>query len=1308
MTLFRNQPHAFPGGKLLRGLSPFLLLLFFDPGAARAQISNVRVLGVSPTQAILAYSAPDGNPCQVEASESPALTPLIHDVNPVLFPGADTDNRASWTPDGTNRIFVVGRHGMSYSQGSANPFLATDGRRYSRALQADMTHYYRITCGVHTATGEFRTPNIPLGKTYPEMLPSDHGDPGHYNWPDPDWSPAGQAERIIDPLTGALIRRITTPQWAQSQVTARNPSSCSGPSWSGTGAGAACGATSSAAPATTHASGNTGSLYVNLNTRSAVSFNAYETNGITIEFRAGFASAATGVDRFVDVCLTNNGTNCDSDVKELDVTTCSLTTYSCSLEWSLETWRGDRHYIDGILNRANFGILITPRTATQPDLTLEHVRYNLEAGWIYNWTSAGSEEVCSFVPVVKNGQTFYFCFMMGVGSPATMVSINTDTGDVYRIGPIQTNAIADAPAGYNIGARRAQPIPIFDGLNARRWYLSVNDATGKTVVVMGEYTGEVDCSGAGDCPAPGGLPNISSSKMRITVLTPGGSHLVKLIQDFDPSYNTYWQDNSSCQIVHQQGGFLAIRCWVRQDGLTWWGVFDPGDGQPLPQSSWTNNCTGGRPCVRAFTTLHKMPLSRWCGGHSVLNAGPDASWFTVQMNRLVGLGQLVMSGPYQQNSVNSVSLTDTTITVPANPYMSSSDPRRFEPFERLPRYSVTFTGQTVVTVNASQHNYTTVTPAPIFNSSTITCHDTTVTPAALMTPAAITTDASFNITITFLTARTGRCVVNAVDATGRRFGDAADGYLMDAQPNDMFYFDANGDGVYSGTTDEMFELVAKTGNTWTIRRIAQMNGNSPFYPSSLGFTFSPGFITGMPKSWPAGTSIGVECRSKTMRRGDAPHIWWNPFTDPTGTSTVGCPPCTDPKVASQVTEHFGIGGHLVARVHGMVTSANADGGCPNVLGGPVCYSNQVGGVPNGINQPPQVFNNAVPPFSGFKSPGSGNDYQQHPSYHQSNASSHELQSPFVDVLPFMNGSGPYNLSDANLVPGTTATYKVVPANVLDRKFLPTLATCGERILRDISSPQTGSLISDATPYTYCVANKPGECRPDSAPGDVYTHCPNISLFNPKANCANGANSVAPPNPLIDLCVGDATAYGQAVVQFGAQRSSSFGEGNRTLSYGFGIHHKTQTLFHNAKQTPDNKWLLFPAWRHERADIYMARIPPYPGRDSATRSSFVPVNVRVQPPPGLGVDNVVVAFGYEENGAADQFFCTSRQEECVRGNHTGNNYAFASETYTGQPCTGSCTVTVPGISHRIVYYRIRYRNALNQVIASSAIQAEVVP
>src|SRR3954447_15142255 len=99
-----------------------LLLLALMSSTAFGAIGNVQVLGVTPTQASISYTAPDSAACSVEVSESPSYRPLVHDVDPVLFAGANLDSRSEGVVSGVQRVFVAGKR---------RAVKAIDGKWYS-------------------------------------------------------------------------------------------------------------------------------------------------------------------------------------------------------------------------------------------------------------------------------------------------------------------------------------------------------------------------------------------------------------------------------------------------------------------------------------------------------------------------------------------------------------------------------------------------------------------------------------------------------------------------------------------------------------------------------------------------------------------------------------------------------------------------------------------------------------------------------------------------------------------------------------------------------------------------------------------------------------------------------------------------------------------------------------------------------------------------------------------------------------------------------------------------------------------------
>ena len=176
----------------------FLFLAFTIAG--KAAIQNVTVTEFTATQAILKYEAPDNSPCQVEVSEQPSFAPLVDDVDPAKFASAASDQRPGSVQAGDERFFVIGKRAAEVAQ---------DGTRYSRALQADTQHYYRVTCPGpgNVATGTFKTMNIPFGNTYAEAEPADRARPGALAHP--HLSLDNRTQRVVDPQTGMLIKRLS-------------------------------------------------------------------------------------------------------------------------------------------------------------------------------------------------------------------------------------------------------------------------------------------------------------------------------------------------------------------------------------------------------------------------------------------------------------------------------------------------------------------------------------------------------------------------------------------------------------------------------------------------------------------------------------------------------------------------------------------------------------------------------------------------------------------------------------------------------------------------------------------------------------------------------------------------------------------------------------------------------------------------------------------------------------------------------------------------------------------------------------------
>ena len=113
-----------------------------------------------------------------------------------------------------------------------------------------------------------------------------------------------------------------------------------------------------------------------------------------------------------------------------------------------------------------------------------------------------------------------------------------------------------------------------------------------------------------------------------------------------------------------------------------------------------------------------------------------------------------------------------------------------------------------------------------------------------------------------------------------------------------------------------------------------------------------------------------------------------------------------------------------------------------------------------------------------------------------------------------------------------------------------------------------------------------------------------------------------------------------------------------------------------------------------------KLPPWPqlgeidpvGQEK-DRSTFVPYAATTDSTPGDALES---AFGYGENSIKCQFCCTSRLETCWTSATATPAIPFVFDLDTRSPtsCGGSsCTVQIPAIPGRVLYYRIQHASGI---------------
>lgn len=136
------------------------------PSLAFSAVANLQVVAATSTQIAVSFTIDSpGTACTVEISEESDYSPLMADVDPSLFSGADLCARSENIRIGNYYIAVLGKQGGDAIE------RALTGYRLSRALYADTTYYVRVTNGT-SAELTVRTPNIPLGITSADRVES--------------------------------------------------------------------------------------------------------------------------------------------------------------------------------------------------------------------------------------------------------------------------------------------------------------------------------------------------------------------------------------------------------------------------------------------------------------------------------------------------------------------------------------------------------------------------------------------------------------------------------------------------------------------------------------------------------------------------------------------------------------------------------------------------------------------------------------------------------------------------------------------------------------------------------------------------------------------------------------------------------------------------------------------------------------------------------------------------------------------------------------------------------------------------------
>lgn len=1271
---------------------------------APAAIHNVNVLGTTATQAVIQYTAPDNSACNVEISESPTYLPLVYDVDNTKFASASSDARAGSISNGAERHFVAGKRAAE---------IGLDTVRYSRALQAATRHYFRLTCPStgDQATGTFQTSTIPFGATYTEPQAIDPAHPGSYALP--TLSTNDRTQRVIDPQTGILIKTVTLPQDVFVPVTGVPLSVNRSTAWSGIPNLA----TADGKSATVSA--GTGNLFMALDPASpyfnfftpyaagyqnpSTAFGYYQVNLIAAVNKGG-AAPANPDDAKIVACLTVDGATCYPGSSQYEAAlTPTLSPYPFGSTNTIDLWQSTPGTA-----LPNWPMQV-PRSGTvscdgSPTVTLtagspfsvtwkQGSNFNIN-GTDYTIALLNHTSALTLTTNCPAGSYPYVGNNFGV-----LVHKKTASADTISIDYGSVNYVLNFYYPFTTGGGNKLCAAVtVTGPNGRPGYNCVMPSgnmywidaqSGETHYFNNENTSpNAGCSSASQIFDPNDPDSYYCGATGILYKTKYyGNHSEPV--SLNPKGNfLIFQNLNYCNTSSGQPPYTSQQPCIVTTQLT------PGTNIGVMAAAFTTNpayAPAFDPTL--FTNVQfkdvddtgNVIIHVWRGGHNSI------AWL-IAYNPLATTNSEggTMAGPAGNHGcVGGGNPGCVIAAMPGwarpgcrwctmksgdSPYPGWTDSASYiwgGGVGQGPYYVSVVSGGTNATVTT-------------LNGTTSLQNCPTNTYGATGPNCTMVTVSSEPLSPNHGSGETGQ-----------------PGEIGNATLGDTFSLAPDGSG-------ELMRLISKTpgsaAGSWVYvlqRDIAHVAGSHSYTNSG------------------ANPNLYAVCGANQvpLNTGSGGTWYWNFLADPHGMNATGLTIPADP---NEVNNHYfwlhGNGGFASAVV--------GDNRC--AIAFYFCYSTRItgGGTFQQVltSTPTTGLQTQNPPF-GTGSADFSNT-QSHPTGGGEHAPPERFNYMF-DGRPYRGGFSSGSNTGTGSNPATVVggqLYKF-PASAMPnidlpfRKIYPTAAFSGQSPLVDISSAATGNLIgttaSDA--YKYCVAAVANECRQGSSPGDVFVNAPNVRF----PYCYQAAQNLNLSEDY-DLCIGGSPMVRDAIMQIDMSKVDNEGRYQRVLTKF--SRPRVLSVFYAPYILPNGQWMIFEA--HLAGDgstnksLLVAKIPPPSPVDNYNRGDFIPLSL-TDMPAIPGATQAFVRFGYAENGPWNSLFCTSRLESCIAGSQTSatpvdpvNPFFFEhSEAgkWSGMACskTNPCTLTIPAIPQRVLYYQYVYTNGTT-VVYTSPVMATVVP
>lgn len=1168
---------------------------------------------------------------------------LINDVNPNLFTGANSDSRSALNV-GTSRVVVLGLRGYAP--------IANDGNRYSRILQTNSRHHVSITCGSYTADTEFTTRNIPYGDSHNSGVPGDPSNPGQPGFPNVQWS--NTAQTLLDPLTGLRSYRSSPVVVTTSAVqTYQTPFDLDGvwtsPSSIVTGTGTA---TYSGTCAGTHncalfARADSLSLGGGA-TYTAVGPSALDLDWVQVSIANASINNAgcSGTGCQISTCLTVNGQTCATSTKTVALTT-TPQTVTLGTTTLMDVWQASG-----------------PPQIARPDVSKATGTVNYNAATSTLTLVSGNKFSIKWGPgsrITVNGTEY------AIASVLSELSLTLTSGPGSNLSGVAYSA-------NNFGALVWKTVANAD-------QISLGQATFTYGYSADTYWPSLSVDTCGPKVTAYGGSSLCFVNQELFLASPTGTLADLGLVQTNSNNPTHMFRTAAC-------GSSVLQQFDPADGTTWYCVIDVGFGSfpaeymSLIKVSYTGTPTaltpgtaipdcavsGSNPPCLTFTimqpsgTTNSMTSAAIAFSPAYASAiyptTPDSDW---NFNGVSTDGYVAVGGRYlTQDKPGWLAIYNLGDRTPSGTDSNSLKIVALTSTYSNPTWSyctlhsggapdgsgwINMSMNDISTgISGSGWPYTTTLASGALTTSTSACPSS---PWGAWAPGCST-------------------ITLAGQPT----------HTVDANPT--LHNIAIGDVMQMDSEFMRVVTADPINNVYVVQR-------------AFGSTVA---------AHSNGVTVTMTCASYTCNTngtngycpgGATRNSLWNYANDPYGTNTSWN--TLVPTAVENGHGNYGNGTYIFAPA---VNSAN----CPSDIfgGNPSCYQVYHGTSLTSWLGTPTSSGAGNRPFAWKTGTSTPNPIDSHPGpCYADNC---------LDARPMLGGAGFSSFTQPN-----AGTYPNVwvssTGTTLTRKFLDTMAYVGRFPLVDVSGP--GSSITAAAAYTYCVPYAAGECYSGSTVGQVYVNAPYVST-----NSCPYAGFGGQLDDTNMICIMDLGYAAQNVMQVYTAASDTLGAQSRRLGSLFARWNQPYG-FWNTQATPTGSSIFtYGRWMDGvRTDNLITVLPPLPALDSVDRSTFQDVPVSLAPPAALGANNAVVQFGYDEYGTPGNLYCTSRKEACVAVATTAvwdatNPFYFATtDTYSGVPCSTSCTIHIPALPQHILYYRVIYRNVSNSVIFAGPIKATTV-